>query len=478
MTTILPPIDHRLHDLFSFESLRQAYESYKERKSDYFNVNEIEIPMGADGVTHQAFEKELERNLINIRKRVLNGTYLFYPFREIDIPKPDGGIRTLSIASIRDIIVQQQIYKTTYPTIEKLFKDPSVDYVSFAYRKGKSSPQAALYLHKYISNGYCYVLDTDIVKYFDNLSHKRLLSILSNHIDDSSLTYKLIRRFLRTDRVPFDTYKNIRIKRLNGKEIFRKIKPKRCRRIAGVPQGGILSGMLANLYLYDFDVWIMNDLKQNIDLQYIRYADDFIILVKQDFHLEELRHQVSKKLKNFELCLHTEKTKALNIRECGLNFVGFHFTDTTISISERNIKKFQERFSKKIESDISWNQKFKSIEHRVKELILRKLNYKIYGVQDTCKKCLLRIEERPKSWISYFSVTTDILQLKKLDKWIREQISIHFLSNYRFHVKRKNVRKFLASIEKEYYSLRKKKICRCITNNNENDVLYDWSIIE
>lgn len=470
-------IDEQLVQNFSVQHLKEAYENYKKRKTDYFDPDEISIPMGADGVTFDAFEKELERNFSNISNRIATGTYTFYPFREVDIPKSGGGIRTLSIASIRDVLVQQQLYFTIYPTIERLFKKPSIDRVSFAYRKGRSGPQAALYLSDYINSGYCFALDADVVKYFDRIPHDDLLNVIAKYIDPETLTYKLLRRFILVDRVPFNTYRKRRFKRLKGKEIFRKVKPDRKQRTKGVPQGGTLSGMLANLYLNQFDVWVMEELGRETDLKYVRYADDFVILVKNEVSLAVVHERVREKLNDIGLELHTDpsKTRLVNILKEGIDFVGFHFTGSTISIRERNIESFKERFQKKLRSDLEWNYKFKNVEQRLKLLILQKLNYKIYGVQTTCSVCFERIEKKPKSWISYFSISTDTKQLRDLDKWVRAQIAMHFWKNYSYRVERKRLRMYLASLEQEYYKLRKGGICCCkpITEEDFIDYFYE-----
>lgn len=467
-------IDNRLEKYFSPDLLRKFYHEYKTRKTDHFK-SDIKIQMGADGVTYQAFEKDLDRNVNFISKKVLSGSYLFYPFREVEIDKPDGGKRTLSIASIRDVIVQQQLYNTIYPEIDRLFQHPTVNHISFAYRKGRSAPQAALYVHGYIKEGYIYALDADIVKYFDTIPHERLLNLLKSYIDENSITYKLIRRFILTDRVPYSTYRKRRYHRLYGKEIFRKIKPDREPREKGVPQGGVLSGMLANLYLHEFDRWIMKEVSRQIDLKYVRYADDFVILTRTFENLDSLRDKVASKLKDIGLELHIkpDKTRLVNIAENGLDFVGFHFSLTDISIRERNIQKFQERFTDKIFSDTSWNIRTINPERRLRVLINQKLNFKILGrPEEKCSKCNLPIDSKPKSWMGFFTVVTNIDQLRKLDKWIRAEIAKYFLQKYKYHIKRKILHEaYLASIEQEYYRIRKIKPCQCITNEESAELL-------
>jgi len=458
-------IDDRLARLFTPEALLEAYAAYKDSKTDYFN-GEIRIPMGADGVTYEAFENELVRNAHNISRKVLAGSYLFYPLRETEVRKPDGGKRTLSIAAIRDAIVQKQLYEVLYPIIERLFRRPSVNHVSFAYRKGRSAPQAALYLHSYINDGYRYALDADIVKYFDRIPHHALFEVLGDLIVKDTKTYKLVRRFVRTDRVLLKTYRNKRYRRLYGKEVFRKIKPRRTSRNMGVPQGGVLSGLLANLYLHSFDRWVLEELRLEVDLKYVRYADDFVVLVKDDQLLNVLQYKVAGHLEEFGLQLHTDprKTRLVDIATDGLDFVGFHFSSKYIAVRHRNIHKFKARFREKLLSDIGWNIQATKPQVRLRQLVQQKLNYKIVGrPEEHCTVCGKPLENRPKSWLGYFSVVTDLHQLRQLDDWIRSVITIHFLHQYAYRIRRRNLRDAgLLSIEAEYYRLRKRRVCECL----------------
>ncbi|HLG30463.1 MAG TPA: reverse transcriptase domain-containing protein, partial [Candidatus Brocadiales bacterium] len=253
---------------FTIDALRATYDDYKSSKTDRF-TGKVNVPMGADGVTWYAFEKNLEVNLANISRRVLNGSYHFYPMREFKIPKPDGGMRTLSIACIRDAIVQRGLYFALQESSEEIFK--TLDDVSFAYRKGQSGGTAALHIWDSFKQGFLWAFDADIKKFFDPLDHERLMGLVAEWVGEDSLARKLIWRFIRISYVPADSYPK-------QKNYFMHHKPKCCARPAGVPQGGVLSGMLANLYLHEFDRWVVKELSSQCELRYYRYADDFVIL--------------------------------------------------------------------------------------------------------------------------------------------------------------------------------------------------------
>jgi len=350
-----------------------------------------------------------------------------------------------------------------------------VNHVSFAYRKGYSAPQAALYVHKYLRAGYLYALDADIVKYFDRIPRAELLSILASIIPTDSIAYKLTRRFVSTDKVLYSTYHKKRHRRLFGKEIFRKIKPQRERRNNGVPQGGVLSGMLANLYLHQFDLWVMGELKKDFDLQYVRYADDFVILVKDREVLPLIRDRVAAKLAELKLELHTDpdKTRLADINVEGLDFVGFHFTPNEIEARARNIQKFKDRFIATLQKDLLDDWPYGSPADRLRNLIRHRLNYKVLGLtEEVCPTCGKSKGGRPRSWMGYFSVVTRVQQLRELDKWMREQIYLHVYQHYHYRIGRNTLRESgLASIKQEYYRLRKRKTCQCEDTDTDAEVV-------
>lgn len=337
-------IDDVLVENFNEDRINQLFYRLKYSKWNRFSDiddPEINIAMGADGVTFEAFEIQLERQARNICSRVHNDKYIFYPFRELDIEKEPAQngqppkYRILSIASIRDNLVQSLLYEDVlYEPLEELFKIlDKAKPVSFAYRKGKSAPKAALEVNSYIQSGYNFVLDADLSKYFDTIPHHRLLARLETVLGGShTKAYKLVYRFVHTDRVEFSTYKYARRKNKNIRhKIFHWKKPLRKKRAAGVPQGGVLSGMLANLYLHDFDNWVVNDLGQRIDLKYVRYADDFIILARSEDLLKLIENEVGYQISSLGLSINKDKTEKKDIKVSGLDFVGFHFDGTKLS---------------------------------------------------------------------------------------------------------------------------------------------------
>jgi len=186
----------------------------------------IQIPIGADGVTYQVFDKNFAQMADQISWRIHSGRYIFYSFREVEIlkepPEDDhwpsmselakasaaGKTRKLAIASIRDVIVQQILYKDVLrEPAERLFSElDQPDPVSYAYRPGKSPQQAAKAVLRYVRSGYIHVLDADLAKFFDTIPRDALLAKCQQWLEGNPLTYSLLRRFICVDRIPFASY--------------------------------------------------------------------------------------------------------------------------------------------------------------------------------------------------------------------------------------------------------------------------------
>lgn len=165
-------IDQKLYDCFQPERIQDAFKQYEAAKQDFFDELKINIRMGADGISYSTFSDELELRCQLISNRVLKGTYQFYPFREVRRLKSPGKERVLSIATIRDVIVQKLLYEVIYDDIEAKFKETqTLNLASWAYRKHKSAPSAIKLIHSYINQGYQFAFDADIVEFFDRIPH-------------------------------------------------------------------------------------------------------------------------------------------------------------------------------------------------------------------------------------------------------------------------------------------------------------------
>ena len=462
-------LDDLLVEYFHPEKLKAAFKAYEEAKTDFFEST-INVPMGADGISYETFARELDCRCRFISNRVLKGTYQFYPFRQIDKPKPSGGERVLSIATIRDVLVQKVLYDALYNKVEKKFQaTPKLDKVSCAYRKRKSAPYAATLIHRHVQQGFIYALDADIVKFFDRISHPRLIALIEENFGRNTLATNLLRRFVKTGGL---SYKD-ELGKPRPKSFFHEEKPNRqvVLRTQGIPQGGVLSGMLANFYLHEFDCWVVHELSSRYNLRYVRYADDFVLLLKESSAISLVHEEVTQRLQDMELELHSEpKTKYVDIAKNPLEFVGFQFTLENIKVKPENINKFKNRVLEKICKEPSYRSG-KNPKRRLKVFIQNAINKKVLGRgEEICPLCSGVIGERVKSWMGFFAVVTDIEQLRKLDKWIRREVSAHFYKTYQIRLKRSDFKTAeLASLEQEYYRLHKRKACSCEPLNSSPD---------
>ena len=430
-------LDKNLISQFSSENYETIFNRLIESKTDRY-TNEIKLPMGVDGLNFKAIKNNIKQISTAFCKRASSGKYLFSPFREIQVPKAPytknefqqakeaDKLRTLSISTINDTIFQNMIYSSIYDYTERKFYR-HIDLNVFGYRKGKSVKLAIDYIKQYIANGYIYGLDGDIEKFFDNINHDGLLKKLSYFYGENSLVTKYIKRFIKVKRVPVE-------KKVNFLEYHNK-KPVTKDRIIGIPQGGVLSGLLANIYLYNFDKYIVTNLSKKYDIKYLRYADDFIILCKDPNIIIEIYKKCKSYLKREKLKLHDidtsaiddtpsnqYKTKAINLnKQHYIDFLGFRISPKYIGIKGDNIVKFKKNIRHIIEVSSKKHDSFDTIVYKINAKILGNGIFGS-GLFTTCKICSK--PQRPQSWVGFFIEITDMRILKNLDRWIRKQLHI------------------------------------------------------
>ncbi|WP_013334852.1 reverse transcriptase domain-containing protein [Gloeothece verrucosa] len=243
----------------------------------WFKVADNKGCAGIDGETIEKFALNLDNNLTFLLNSVANSNYIPQPLQQILIPKTQEKWRELRIPTVRDRIVQQALLNVLYPVMEKRFSD-----ASFAYRPNRSYLDAVKRAAYWRDLGYQWVLDADIVEYFDNISHPILLKEVRKTIDNSGILC-LIKAWISA---VISTDKGI---------IF----PEK-----GIPQGAVISPMLANIYLDEFDHHFTES-----DLKLVRYADDFLLLSKTEDAIMSGYAQVVQLLHLLGLELHQEKTQ-------------------------------------------------------------------------------------------------------------------------------------------------------------------------
>ncbi|NMF04660.1 reverse transcriptase domain-containing protein [Clostridium beijerinckii] len=466
-------LDEIVLNEFTEEKFKQQFFAYKDEKTDRYN-KQVLVAMGTDGVDYKTFEKNIESFAKNTCDRVASGRFFFSPFREKEVPKPpyidlkiarkNKKIRTLSIATIRDVIFQKLMYRAVEEYCEDKFKE--IDQMSFAYRRNKSTHMAIKKIYSLLNEGYYYVLNGDIKSFYDEIPHNKLKVTIEDFFgEENKLIGTYFRRFISADRVKYEDYKG------NVKKYYKK-KPMRERREKGIPQGGVLSGIVANIYMYDFDLQMKEILSENYhNAKYFRYADDFVVITKHKENIHKIYKTIRCLLNEKGLYLHDigEKTKELdlsNVEKNKLDFLGFEVSPKGIRIKKDNITKFKFRIKDKIDN----TKIYKKNPDKGLALLIKKINFKILGnlafedEKNLCENCGKLIKER--SWMNYYEIITDVRQLRSLDTWIRKQIyrKYYYCSKVRLN-KETLIDCGLESLEKTYYRHKRKKVtdnfCSC-----------------
>ncbi|MBP2024483.1 group II intron reverse transcriptase/maturase, partial [Clostridium punense] len=171
-----------LEEMLDSENLRLAFKRVKSNKGSH----------GVDGMKVDELPQYLKRNIVTLKKSLLEGTYRPQPVRRVEIPKPDGGIRLLGIPTVVDRMVQQAVAQVLTPIFEKTFSDNS-----YGFRPGRDAKQAIVKAKEYMDEGYKWVVDIDLAKYFDTVNHDKLIALVAREIKDKRVL-KLIRLFLQS----------------------------------------------------------------------------------------------------------------------------------------------------------------------------------------------------------------------------------------------------------------------------------------
>lgn len=252
---------------------------------------------GADGVSVGDFAANLERELDSLQDRLLRRVYQPYPLLRFEIPKGETKVRALCVPAVRDRVLQTAVYLVTRPVFEAEFET-----CSYAYREGRSVRDAVLRIDQLRRQGFRWLVDADIDSFFDNIAHDRLLAQLA--------------------RLPLDPYVRTLFERWVRVEIYdgRRVYPLQ----RGIPQGSVVSPMLANLFLDELD--------ENLALfgqTLVRYADDFVILCKSADQATEARELTDYLLEELDLRLNQEKTRTTSFDQ-GFKFLGALFLGDSI----------------------------------------------------------------------------------------------------------------------------------------------------
>jgi len=263
---------------------------------------------GVDGVSIEGYGRELSGNIEILQRELRSGTYRPQAIKRVYIPKSDGSKRPLGIPTVKDRVVQTACKLVIEPVFEADF-----DTHSYGFRPKRGARQAVEAIGKLIRQGYTEVLDADIRKYFDTIPHDKLIEKVRRRISDRGII-RLIKSWLMCPVAEATEESKWRI--VGGKANKR-----------GTPQGGVISPLLANIYLHELDDSFYNDADgpgKVGDHILIRYADDFIVLSKQ---LDAgVKGWIKRTVERMGLALHPEKTRQVNVRKGFFTFLGFKFS--------------------------------------------------------------------------------------------------------------------------------------------------------
>lgn len=285
---------------------------------------------GIDNLTFEDIERQgLDSFLLVLQEELKQRKYLPSPVLRIGIPKDNGKVRYLGIPTIRDRVVQMACTILMEPIFEPEFHEDS-----YGYRVGRSAHQAVKQIAGYLNQGYRHVMDADLSSYFDTIPHEPLLAKVRRKISDSSFL-NLLMMFLKSPRIE---------KNLDGS--LRRIRSRE-----GVPQGGVCSPILANIYLTDFS----QELARRNTVKIVTYADDFVLMHKEAFTVEQ-KAWVVRRLQREGMKLNEEKTRYVNLWKTkqDFDFLGFNFQwvkgyyRDTYHLKLQPSKKSQKRFKDKI----------------------------------------------------------------------------------------------------------------------------------
>ena len=388
---------------------RQVYEAYLEVRSK-------EGAGGVDGVTIEQFEKDLKGNLYKIWNRMSSGAYFPPPVRAVTIPKKNGGQRILGVPTVADRVAQTVVKQMIEPDLDKVFLANS-----YGYRPDKSALDAVGVTRERCWK-YDWVLEFDIKGLFDNIDHSLLMRAVRKHVTCPwALLY--IERWLTAPML-----------REDGTLI---------ERARGTPQGGVVSPVLANLFLhYTFDLWMARTFPH---LRWCRYADDGLVHCRTEKEARAVWIALNSRMAECCLELHPTKTKIVYCRDgrrkgkfenVAFDFLGYGFRPRSVKgpASQRMLCGYTPAVSKPA---------LNAMRSKIRSMTLRK------RTEVTLDDIARELNPITRGWIAYYGRYTRSA-LYPLVRYIDQTLAVWIKRKYkRFHRRLGQAREFLTKIARE-----------------------------
>ena len=321
---------------------------------------------GVDGVTVDELGKYMYLHKEEIKEQIRKRKYKPSPVRRVYIPKENGDKRGLGIPTVVDRLIQQAIVQVLSPIYERRFSE-----TSYGFRPKRSCEMAIVKLLEYFNDGYTWIVDIDLQKFFDTVCHDKLISIIMKTIHDGELV-SLIRKYLVSGVME------------NGVVNPTKV---------GTPQGGNLSPLLSNIMLNELD----KELEKR-GLRFTRYADDCIIVVKSEKAANRVMESITKFIeKKLGLKVNAEKSKVARPNQIKYLGYGFYYTKTGIIKPKPHLKSIQ-KFKRK----------------------LKQLTKRSYSI--ALDERIVKLNQVIRGWINYFRVADMKEQLKNITSHLNRRI--------------------------------------------------------
>ncbi len=358
-----------MEQILSRGNMRMAYKKVKANKG----------AGGVDGISIEEVDEYLKENWTDIKEKILKRKYKPQPVLRVEIPKPNGGVRKLGIPTVVDRVIEQGVAQVLTPMFEPKFSE-----YSYGFRPGRRAQQAIIKLLEYLNDGYTYIVDIDLEKFFDNVPQDKLMYLVGKTVKDPDVI-SLVTKYLRAGIMIRGRYEDTSI---------------------GTPQGGNLSPLLSNIMLDELDKEL-----QARGLHFVRYADDCVITVRSSAAANRVMHTVTSWIDR-KLGLKVNATKSKVTKPMNLKYLGFGFVKMNGKWEARPHKDSLERFKRKLKSltSRSWSV---SMDYRI-----------------------LRLNQVIRGWVNYFRIGKMKHNMKKIDEHLRNRMRIVIWKQWKTRQKR------------------------------------------